>query len=219
MTSIGNLPDGSRGWDCNAVIGASEARLMKAADFEFAVRYVKRDRPHSWDVSQNEVLSLLNAGLGVMLVQHVAPTGWRPNASLGMIYGDTAADEAHKVGLPFGVNLWCDLEGVQSGSSHDDVIAYCNEWHEAVERKGYKPGLYVGDQCGLTPKELYRNLRFTHYWGAYNLNSDEVPAVRGLQMKQHPKPAPADRVPVAFEYQTDTIMRDRLGNSPTLWLP
>lgn len=219
MTSIDHLPDGARGWDCNEVIGASEARLMKAAGFSFAVRYVKRDRPHAWDVSQNEILSLLNAGLGVMLVQHVAPPGWLPTASLGMIYGETAAEEAHAVGLPFGVNLWCDLEGVRTGASHADTIAFCNEWHEAVERRGFLPGLYVGDQPGLTPTELYRELRFTAYWQAYNLATVDGPIVRGFQMKQHPQPAAADKVPVSFPYQTDTLMRDLKGSSPVLYLP
>lgn len=219
MTAIGPMPDGSRGFDCNNIVGASEARLMKRAGFDFALRYVKRDRPHSWDASQNEVLSLLNAGIGVMLVQHVAPAGWLPTAALGMIYGDTAADEAQKVGIPFGVNLWCDLEGVQTGAHADDVIHFCNEWHEAVERKGYLPGLYVGDQCGLSAKQLYHDLRFTHYWRAYNLNDDKVPARRGFQMRQYPYPERDARAPVGFEYDTDVIMKDKLGGSPVVFLP
>src|SRR5437016_4716322 len=80
----------------------------------------------------------------------------------------------------------------------------------------YVPGLYVGFRCGLTPAELYRALRFTHYWGAYNLNSDEAPAVRGLQMKQS-SPKALDAVAgCAFEFQVDTVRGDALGGHPTL---
>jgi hypothetical protein len=48
------------------------------------------------------------------------------------------------------------------------------------------------------------------------LNSDQVPAVRGLQMKQSAS-RPVDRVPdFAFEFQTDLIRTDALGGRPTV---
>jgi hypothetical protein len=58
-------------------------------------------------------------------------------------------------------------------------------------------------------------LRFTHYWGAYNLNSDQYPAVRGLQMKQlRPQ---RDFVPRSgIDFQVDKIRADALGGRPTL---
>lgn len=219
MTNIGSLPDGARGFDCDVVVGSDEARIMKKAGFDFALRYVRRSIPHAYDVSKSETLSLLNAGLGVMLAQHVAPVGWLPSASLGMAYGETAANEAHAVGLPSGVSLWCDQEGVQTGAPSVDVIGYGNEWHDAVERRGYLPGLYVGDQCGLTGRDLYKELRFASYCGAYNVNSDCIPIIRGWQMKQHAYPAESERAPVAFEYDTLIIMHDQLGGTPVLYLP
>ena len=112
--------------------------------------------------------------------------------------------------------VWCDLEGVTVGTPAAQVIDYCNQWHAAVAAAGYVPGLYVGFRCGLTPAQLYRALRFTHYWGAYNLNSDEAPAVRGLQMKQS-SPKALDAVAgCAFEFQVDTVRGDALGGHPTL---
>ena len=81
---------------------------------------------------------------------------------------------------------------------------------------GYLPGVYVGYRAGLSPTQLYRSLRFTHYWGAYNLNVDRHPAVRGLQMKQL-RPAPTDRVPdTGIDYQVDKVSADALGGRPTL---
>src|SRR6266566_5841496 len=132
---------------------------------------------------------------------------------------DTAASvtpEAAKLGVPWGVTIWCDLEGVKPGTPGQRVIDYCNRWHEAVSSAGYVPGVYVGYRAGLSPTQLYRSLRFTHYWGAYNLNADRYPAVRGLQMKQS-RPRPSDSVPDSgIDFQIDEIMSDALGGRPTL---
>jgi len=59
-------------------------------------------------------------------------------------------------------------------------------------------------------------LRFTHYWGAYNLNVDQAPIVRGLQMKQSEREA-ADLVAgVKLAFQVDRVRADKLGGRPTL---
>jgi hypothetical protein len=78
--------------------------------------------------------------------------------------------------------------------------------------------LYVGYHAGLTPTQLYRSLRFTHYWGAYNLNSDQYPAVRGLQMRQSRRTSNL-AVSSGIDFQVDTIRADALGGHPTLLAP
>jgi hypothetical protein len=76
--------------------------------------------------------------------------------------------------------------------------------------------VYVGYRAGLSATQLYRALRFTHYWGAYNLNTDRYPAVRGLQMKQS-QARPSDAVPgVGISFQVDRVRSDALGGRPTL---
>ena len=121
-----------------------------------------------------------------------------------------------RIGIPSGVTAWLDLEGVTVGTDPADVIDYCNLWHAAVAGAGYVPGLYVGWHAGLNATQLYRDLRFSHYWGAYNLNADEAPIKRGLQMRQAVRTA-ADKVPgVAFEFQTDRVQGDAFGGHPTL---
>jgi hypothetical protein len=199
------------------------AKLMKAADYDFVVRYVRRSANHAYDITASELLGLLQAGLGVMLVQHVAPPNWQPIAANGKGYAAIAVDHAQKVGYPLGATLWCDLEGVASREwppMAPDVIGYCNAWCDRASSGGYIPGLYVGDSCGLTALQLYRELRFQEYWSAYNLNLDNFPAVRGVQMLQHPYP-PADRrvAGIDFKYQEDVIRPDALGGSPMLCLP
>jgi hypothetical protein len=118
--------------------------------------------------------------------------------------------------MPWGVTIWCDLEGVAVGTPRQQVMDYCNRWHGSVSGAGYVPGLYVGYHSGLTATQLYAKLRFTHYWGAYNLNSDQAPIVRGVQMKQSQRRA-QDAVPnFAIDFQIDRIAADRLGGRPTL---
>ena len=217
---IGTLPAGARGVDANRPITDTNALQFRARGFEFAVRYVRRAQAHPYDLSAQETASILAAGLGLMTVQHVAPPGWTPNEDDGALYGNTAARESVTAGLRLGSTVWCDLEGVQRGTPSGDVIAFCNAWHDAVAALGFLPGLYVGDSCILSPHELYSLLRFESYWSAYNLNSDAMPAVRGVSMKQHVAQR-ADFI-VGFDSQNmdvDVICGDALGSFPVLTLP
>ena len=155
-----------------------------------------------------------------MVVQYVeSEESWRPDADKGSGNGRICAEETARVGVPHGVNVWCDLEGVAAGTPAKEVIEYCNNWHRAVAAEGFVPGLYVGWHCGLTPTQLYKELRFTHYWAAYNLNSDQEPATRGVQMKQGAAKK-ADRPPgVELDFDTDRVKKDANGGLPTVVAP
>jgi hypothetical protein len=209
--------DGVRGFDTAETVTRNAALAFRRAGYTFCVRYVRRDKPHASALSSTEARYLLDAGIAIMLVQYVeSESAWTPTASKGTKNGGVAASEAERLGVPWGVTLWCDLEGVAPGTSSLRVIDYCNRWHAAVSAAGYVPGLYVGYRAGLTPTQLYRALRFTHYWGAYNLNVDRYPAVRGLQMKQS-QPRRADSPSgVGIGFQIDRVRTDALGGRPTL---
>jgi hypothetical protein len=220
MTLPGHVftaPDGVRGFDTAESVTPSAAAAFRRDGYKFCVRYVRRDKPHASALSAKEAKYLLAAGIGLMLVQYVeSETAWIPGAAKGTTNGGIAGSEAAKLGVPWGVTVWCDLEGVEPGTPTQKVIDYCNHWHAAVSSAGYVPGLYVGYHAGLTPTQLYRSLRFTHYWGAYNLNSDRYPAVRGLQMRQSRR-RPRDSVPNSgIDFQVDKISADALGGRPTL---
>jgi hypothetical protein len=213
------VPDGVRGFDADTTITPSVARAFRAHGYRFAVRYVRREPFHASDLTASEATGLLDAGLGIMPVQHVEPGVWHPSAEKGSTYGSTAAAEAERIGIPPGVIVWCDLESVDAGTPADAVIEYCNEWHIAVAKGGFVPGLYVGYDPGLNSTQLYRSLRFTPFWGAYNLNSDQVPAVRGFQMQQAVRRS-ADVVSgVTLDFDVDTVRADNLGGRPTLLGP
>ncbi|HEV7991057.1 MAG TPA: glycoside hydrolase domain-containing protein [Gemmatimonadaceae bacterium] len=213
-------PDGLIGFDTDRALKPSVAAAFFNHGYRFCVRYVRRDKAHPFDLSASEAESILEVGLGLMVVQYVeSEESWKPTASKGTSQGTTAGAEADKVGVPAGVTLWCDLEGVAVGTPATDVIEYCNNWHQAVAAAGFVPGLYVGWHAGLSTTQLYRSVRFTHYWGAYNLNADQAPAVRGVQMKQSER-RPIDVVPgTKIDFQTDKVRTDALGGRPTLLAP
>ncbi len=220
MTLPGHVfssPDGVRGFDTTETVGPKTAVAFRRSGYRFAVRYVRRDKPHASALKASEARSLLATGIGLMLVQYVeSESAWTPGAAKGTKNGGVAASECELLGVPWGVTVWCDLEGVAPGTSSQRVIDYCNAWHAAVAGAGYTPGVYVGYRAGLTPRQLYRALRFTHYWGAYNLNVDQYPAVRGIQMKQG-RARQSDRPNgVTIDFQTDRIRADALGGRPRL---
>jgi hypothetical protein len=220
MTLPGHVftaPDGVRGFDTAETVSPSAATAFRQRGYRFCVRYVRRDKPHASALSAKEAKYILAAGIGLMLVQYVeSESAWTPSAAKGTTNGGVAASEAAKLGVPWGVTVWCDLEGVAPGTPAQKVIDHCNRWHAAVSNAGYVPGLYVGYRAGLSPTQLYRSLRFTHYWGAYNLNTDKYPAVRGLQMRQSRR-RQTDSVPNSGnDFQVDKISADALGGRPTL---
>lgn len=215
--TIGTLPNGAKGCDTNTTVRADQARGFYTHGYTFIIRYVRRGLPNTHDLTASEVKILRSAGLAVMPVQHVADEGWEPTAALGSAYGVIAAIEARGCGIPVGVSLWCDLEGVYTGARDRDVINFSNNWYDAVGDVGFSPGLYVGYGAGLSAMQLYKELKFSSYWGGYNLDTDKVPAVRGLQMRQSVARA-KDRFPGCPEIDVDTIHADALGGTPTLLL-
>lgn len=219
MTLPGKIvqaPAGLRGFDCNQRLGPSSAAQFRAAGFRFAVRYVGRRHTAAFDISESEAKDILKMGLALMLVQHVEspdiPTknaGWVPTGALGTEYGGFAALSAKKIGYHLGAMVWCDLEGVRTSVDSRDVIAFLNNWHQQVGQAGYTPGLYVGYDPGLSAFQLYYKLRFEHYWSAYNLNKDQLPLKRGVQMKQG-----EEKTLLGIKYDPDFIQADSLGGLP-----
>jgi glycoside hydrolase-like protein len=173
------------GWDTNAQVSAATARTFFGKGFRFCIRYLTRSSnvQSASDLTSGEAAAILDAGLALSAVQHVSPEGWQATADLGTKYGTNAVANAKQAGLPEGMNLWLDLEGVSANSSHQDVIDYCNNWFGAVDAEGYVSGVYVGANAILTGDELYLRLRTQHYWRS----GSTVPDVshRGYQLIQH----------------------------------
>jgi hypothetical protein len=184
--------------------------------YRFAMRYVRRTGYHDFDLSAAEVDDILGVGLGLGVVQHVAPPRWTPTAELGTIYGAVAANECSMIGLPAGTIVSLDLEEVESTVLPKDVIDFCNNWWEAVNVATFDPMLYVGYRPGLNRNQLFQNLRFKRYWAAYNLNLDMYPATRGVQLRQL-SARHLDRfvgVETEESFDMDRVLVDALGGTP-----
>ncbi|MGH6871963.1 MAG: glycoside hydrolase domain-containing protein [Rhizomicrobium sp.] len=210
-TLAGNVvgaPPGTIGFDCDFTLTASDVAGYVSQGYKFCIRYITRAQPteQSGDLTTSEANTILNGGLALMAVQHVAASPWNPTGPLGTQYGNNAVSCAQEVGLPPGMNLWVDLEGVASGTSSQDVIDYCNAWAAPVAAAGYVPGLYVGADAILNSDELYWDISYQHYWRSGSSVPDV--AVRGYQLFQRIGGGDIDQ---------DATKTDNLGGT-VLWL-
>jgi hypothetical protein len=169
------------GFDCDTPLSADLARQFFKQGYKFCLRYLSKGQVSSHDLTSQEALGILNSGLALMPVQHAPRQGWFADRALGQQHGHEASANAKTVGFPDGVNLWCDLEGVNGSAQAQDVIDYCKAWYEAVSATGYVPGLYVGADTLLNGSQLY-DLPFLHYWRSQS----HVPDIlqRGYQVIQ-----------------------------------
>ncbi len=211
--TIQSAPNGSVGFDTDTALTADTAAAFVAQGFQFAVRYLSRHPTESaGDLTTSEAQTILDSGLALMAVQHVAGEGWTPTQPLGQQNGQYAVQNAQAVGLPTGMQIWLDLEGVNATDTAANVEQYCNAWFAAVSSAGYVPGLYVGANCGLTGQELYQNLTVQYYWQS----GSTVPAIptRGYCMLQT---ISSTFVVDGVAYDRDLVQTDDLGSTP-LWL-
>ena len=181
--SVFAAPPGVHGFDVNSVLNRRTCEAAKARGFAFCIRYVSRqDVQPKEDLSEIEASIILDAGLALMPVQHVAPENWSPSQALGTRNGKNAAKHAQQIGFPEGVNVWLDLEGAKASTPHETMIAYCNAWFAEIEEAGFVPGVYVGARAILTGNELFWRLTTKHYWRS----GSRVPDIphRGYQLIQ-----------------------------------
>jgi hypothetical protein len=205
---------GLPGFDTAMRLSAADAVALRQRGFSFCVRYLSRTMPPAGgDLSPAEARGILAAGLALMAVQHVMRAGWIAYGERGMRYGEAAVAHARAVGLPRGVTLWLDLEGIRRGVPREDVIDYCNRWFDTVAAAGYAPGLYVGANCRLAGDALYWRLRTRHYWRS----GSRVPDLphRGYQMVQRIARAP-DLV-AGIDIDRNVTCTDAFGDTVT-WL-
>lgn len=190
-----------------ASITALAAATWEGQPIKGIVRYVSIHDESKQDIDAEELATIIGAGLGCMLVQHVRYPGWQATASQGQADGLAAGANAKGAGYPMGANLWLDLEGVANVGA--EVIDYVNAWATAVAAQGFIPSLYVGYSCGLTPQQLYESLPDIHaYWSDAGPRDVER---RGFCMKQHTQTALG-----GVQVDPDTVTADKLGGRP-MW--
>ena len=190
--SVQAAPSGAKGFDADTPITANVAQQFANQGYTFCVRYLSRGQGQApGDLSVAEANAILASGLGLMGVQHVRQPGWSPVAAMGQTDGTNAGANAQALGFPSGVNMWCDLEGVNSAAVAQDVIDYCTAWFTAVSAEGFVPGLYVGADCILNGQQLF-DLPFQHYWKS--ISRVPILPARGYQMIQTIVPQPVNGI-------------------------
>src|SRR3954470_2174704 len=91
-------PHQARGFDADFKVGPTLANRFGELGYRFAIRYVRRDPVNARDLSANEAGVLLDAGLGVMPVQHVeSESSWVPTEEKGRTFGRNGAEHAQKI--------------------------------------------------------------------------------------------------------------------------
>jgi hypothetical protein len=124
---VGAAGEGLLGADVDSVLTPSDAANLFANGFRFCIRYLSRAPEQGTSgLSEAEASIILNAGLALMPVQHVALSGWIPTSELGAVDGVYAAYHSFVIGFPPGVNVWCDLEGISQGTPPQQVTEHCN---------------------------------------------------------------------------------------------
>jgi Domain of unknown function (DUF1906) len=201
-----------KGFDVNQNLSMAEAANFFEQGFQFVVRYIPRTAALvAGNLTPPEIISILNSGLALSVVQHVSEDNWMPTGELGTSYGEYASTYAKKIGLPAGMHIWLDLEMVNTSATVEDVKDYCQNWYNEVQATGYLAGLYVGWQVILTPGQLY-DLPFKAYWRGYN--ADIPVATRGYQILQS-----TQKTLNGITYDPNTVQKDELGDLPMFLFP
>ncbi len=214
---VEKAPSGSKGFDCNTPLTASTAAAFRKAGFAFALRYVPRNfqtnpASPSGNITKAEAQTILDAGLALMIVQHVASSPWDPTGELGMTYGQFAVSNCQAIGLPRGVNIFLDLEGVRGGTNPQNVLDYAGTWADFVGDAGYVPGIYIGASCGITAGQIV-TLPFKQFWRSGSSSTPQIGAP-GYSMQQT---ISASLVLSGVAYDSDVISTDQNGGTP-YWL-
>lgn len=200
------------GFDVDQQLFPNEAADFKNSGYNYCIRYVPRTPALvKGNLTAVEMGVILEAGLGLAVVQHVPEDNWSPNGALGETYGSYAAQYATGIGYPKGAMIFLDLEMVSPNAAVQDIEDYCHLWFGHVGSYGYVAGLYVGWQTGLSPQQLH-NLPFSHYWKGYN--ADIPIPTRGYQIIQH-----TQKTLNGVTFDPNTIQADELGDLPIFLSP
>jgi hypothetical protein len=204
-------PAGIIGFDTADRLDLATARQYYDRGYRLCIRYIPRDDDSLYeDLIESEAQAIIDSGMALSVVQHPLRAGWSPSAQLGQVFGRNGAAYAAAAGLPAGMNIFLDLEGVREGTAAADVIGYCNAWFGEVEAAGYVGGVYIGASPGLSADQLYWNLKTKHYWkGGSDAEAgvpDDIPH-RGYQLVQyiHYPDTPE-------EFDSDVTKVDAFGN-------
>lgn len=165
----------SWGCDTSTKLTVASAQRLSAAQFHgqeirFVFRYVPLpgNNPEG-DIDAAELEAIQDAGLVLLLVQHCRAGSWAASGAQGALDGAQAGRSAAAAGYATGAMVALDLESLATVGQ--PVIDHCEAWSSALADAGFRPLLYVGFDCGLTPQQLYDLHGFDRYWSDAGLRN------------------------------------------------
>jgi hypothetical protein len=207
--AIAQVPQGKL-VDTNRKVNGAIVAQLAADGYAGMARYVPLpSNPAQGDIDAAELGVILGGGLGLLLIQHVRFEGWDPAQCSGSADAARAIQSAQAAGYLPGAHIFVDLEGPAAQATAGSMIAFANDWADAIVAAGYLAGCYVGFGLPLSPDQLYSELyQINSYW------SDAGPrkvAVRGFAIKQG-QGFKIEGVP----FDHDVVTPDQKGQTP-LW--
>jgi Domain of unknown function (DUF1906) len=197
-----DVPHGARGADMVQTLTDSTAAALKAAGFDFVVRYLG-------GLSPAELAIILAAGLGVELVTYSRAPGWAPSLDMGLADGRTDRGHLDALGIPPGMVVWIDLEGARGTSA--EVSDWVTARASTLTNVGFVAGVYAGAGCVLNAAELYSLKGVTRYWRAFNQGIPE-PACGFCQFQTFPP----NQTRAGVLVDVDFVQSDYHGRFPTM---
>ncbi len=180
MPNIAQRSKPGRAVDTDAKLKAAQIDAIRTAGYSCVIRYVPLPGiSAATDIDAAELVAILGANLGVMLVQHTRFAGWNPANHSGKTDAQAAIAAAQEAQYIAGAHLFVDLEGIDGTAAA--TIQFANDWADAIVSAGYLAGAYVGFDVPLTPEQLYELHRINSYWSSEGPRSV---ATRGFAMKQ-----------------------------------
>lgn len=173
--------------------------------FTFLVRYLE-------NLTLAELTMVLAAGFGMVFVGESRPNGYIPSAGAGSADGLRELNRVRALGLPSGITVGCDLEGM--GGTAQDTIAYANAWADVIRPASDIAMAYVGAGVPLTATQLYL-LRETLYWHSLS-NVQQVANVDYAMLQAFPTEvlqlAPGLTLPADLNFS----YKDKRGRQATM---
>jgi len=199
--------------DVDEVLVASQCAGLRAASVKGVFRYLS-------DLTPGEISAITGSGLTLYFVNHSRLPGWIPSSVDGTADGNRDVSQLQKLGVPKGVHMFFDLEGVGDGPiptaarGQANVVAHVSAWAAVVSAAGYIPALYVGAQALLTSAQLYALPVFLYWASASNITdaaeNAAVPECNWSVIQGRP----VDVMVAGVEADYDSVYQDNKGRLP-----
>jgi hypothetical protein len=207
--AVQSIP-GCRIVDTDNKMTAALVRQVLEQGFAGIVRYVPLPGVGAAaDIDAAELELILNAGLGIYLVQHSRFEGWDPTKASGQTDATTAIQFAKMAGYLPKAHIFLDLEGILVGAPAAGPTTFANDWADTIVAAGFQAGCYVGFDVPLSPQQLFDLHKVNSYWSDPGLRQV---ATRGFAVKQE-----AAIHIGGTSFDPDVVAPDELGDTPS-WM-